>query len=81
MGLLILILVVFVVAWLISLRLHPFRRCPACNGTGRHNGAIFGYSHRRCRRCAGGGRQHRQGVLWGAAGTRENLPGKGRGGA
>jgi DnaJ-class molecular chaperone len=69
------------VCYVISLRVHPFRGCPACSGTGRHRGSFFTYSHRRCRRCGGTGRQNRQGVQWGWGGSREQLPGKGRGGA
>ncbi len=74
------IVVVWFVGWRISLSLHPFRACPACKGTGRHTGSIFTWSHRRCRRCGGGGRQNRHGALWGFA-PQQNLPGKGRGGA
>ena len=81
MGLLIVLLVLLGAGYLISLRLHPFRRCPACRGTGRHRGGFFTYSHRRCRRCGGGSRQHRLGVQLGLGGERENLPGRGHGGS
>jgi hypothetical protein len=81
MEFLVMVIVLFAVFYLISLRLHPFRGCPACHGTGRHRGAFFTYSHRRCRRCGGGSRQNRLGVQWGLGGGRERLPGKGHGGA
>ncbi len=80
MGWVIVLIVLVGAGYLISLRLHPFRRCPACNGTGRRRGAMFTYSHRRCRRCGGGSRQERLGVRWGLAGDRQQLPGRGRGG-
>ncbi len=69
--------------YLISLRLHPFRQCSACCGLlapGRHHGALFGYAHRRCKRCGGTNRQERLGVRLGLAGPRERMGGKGRGG-
>jgi len=81
MEFLLILIVLFAVFYLISLRLHPFRGCPACRGTGRHQGSFFTNSHRRCRRCGGSGRQNRQGVQWGLGGNKEQLPGKGRGGA
>jgi hypothetical protein len=81
-GFLILILIVLLaVFYVISLRAHPFRGCPACHGTGRHRGAFVTYSHRRCRRCGGGGRQNRRGVQPGVTGGLERLPGRGRGAA
>jgi hypothetical protein len=66
--------------YLLSLRLHPFRSCPACK-SGRHPGSVYTYSHRRCRRCGGTNRQERLGTRLGLGGPRENLPGRGRGGA
>jgi hypothetical protein len=81
MGWLVIIASLFGAAYLASLRLHPFRRCPACKGTGRHNGGFYSYSHRRCNRCGGGSRQLRLGVRMGLGGPQEKLPGKGRGGA
>jgi hypothetical protein len=75
------LIILFGAGYLISLRLHPFRRCPACSGTGRHRGGIFTYSHRRCRRCGGGGRQERLGASLGLGGKGQELPGRGRGGA
>ncbi|HEX9543371.1 MAG TPA: hypothetical protein VGA04_35080 [Streptosporangiaceae bacterium] len=81
MGWLVTLVVLFVVGYLVSLRLHPFRKCPACNGTGRHFGGFYTNSQRRCSRCGGGSRQERLGTRLGLGGNREKLPGKGRGGA
>ena len=38
----------------ISLVIHPRIRCLHCSGTGELRGAIFGWTFRRCPRCAGG---------------------------
>ena len=51
-----------VVAWLISLALHPFKVCRACGGSGRHQGAMFPWSHRQCAVCGGQTRHRRFGV-------------------
>ena len=43
--------VLVAIGYLISLRLHPFTRCPACKGLGtpgRTHGFIYRYAHRRC---------------------------------
>ena len=80
----ILLAVLAVGGYLLSLRLHPFRRCPSCKNRtppGRHQGSVYTYAHRRCRRCGGNNRQERLGTRLGLAGRRENLPGRGRGGA
>ena len=83
MGWLIVLGVLVAIGYLISLRLHPFTRCPACRGLGtpgRPRGYFYGYAHRRCRRCAGTNRQERLGTRLGLGGRREHLPGRGRGG-
>ena len=75
--------VLVAISYLISLRLHPFTRCPAGQGLGtpgRPCGFIYGYAHRRCRRCGGTNRQERLGTRLGLGGRRERLPGRGRGG-
>jgi hypothetical protein len=39
-----------VAVWLVSLRVHPYRKCPACGTSGRHQnrrGTVYG----NCRRC------------------------------
>lgn len=48
--------------YLISLRIHPLKRCPVCKMTGRHFGAIYSYGYRRCRACDGTGRKDRLGA-------------------
>jgi hypothetical protein len=78
---LLIVAAVVAVVYLVSLRLHPFRQCPACKGAGRHLGSTFSYAHRRCRRCGGGGRQLRHGMRYGLGGRAEQLPGRRRGGA
>jgi len=62
MGDLILIALIALAAYLISLRLHPWRRCRPCNGSGRHRGALFTYATRACTACGGNGRRGRLGV-------------------
>jgi hypothetical protein len=47
---------------LLSVRLHPYRRCRRCKGAGRHFGAVFGFAHRPCRWCGGVGRRPRFGA-------------------
>jgi hypothetical protein len=70
--------VLVAISYLISLRLHPFTRCPAGQGLGtpgRPRGFIYGYAHRRCPRCGGTNRQERLGTRLGLGGRRERLPG------
>ncbi|HEY2519605.1 MAG TPA: hypothetical protein VGJ19_05805 [Streptosporangiaceae bacterium] len=46
-----------------SLKIHPFRRCPACQKTpGRHWGSVYSHAYRRCRACGGTGRKYRLGA-------------------
>ena len=45
--------------FLASLHLHPYTRCEACNGTGRHRGSVFTYGFRPCHMCSGVGRKQR----------------------
>jgi formamidopyrimidine-DNA glycosylase len=82
---LILVIAVVVAGYFVSLRLHPFRSCPACKNRlapGRHHGFVYGYAHRRCRRCGGTNRQERFGTRMGWGAERDDtLPGRGRGGA
>ena len=61
-GVLLLIVAAIVVGYLISIRLHPLRRCGSCSGSGRHFGAMFTHAQRRCRTCGGSGRRERLGV-------------------
>jgi hypothetical protein len=56
-----LLIVIVAVVYLVSLRIHPLRKCPTCKMTGRHFGGMFTYSMRPCRRCRGSGRRDRLG--------------------
>jgi hypothetical protein len=50
------------VGYLVSLKIHPLTKCRICNATGRHFGGMYGYAHRRCRKCGGTGRKDRLGA-------------------
>ena len=62
MAALIVIALIAGAGYLISLRIHPLKRCPVCKMTGRHQGAIYSYGFRRCRACGGTGRKNRLGA-------------------
>ena len=62
MATLIVIALIAGAGYLISLRIHPLKRCPVCKMTGRHFGAIYSYGYRRCRACGGTGRKERLGA-------------------
>ena len=62
MATLIIIALIAGAGYLISLRIHPLKRCPVCKMTGRHFGAIYSYGYRRCRACGGTGRKDRLGA-------------------
>jgi hypothetical protein len=52
------------IAYLLSLRVHPRMRHTGfrgCGGSGEHRGAIFTWTHRRCPGCQGG-----RIIRWGA---------------
>ncbi|OZM83724.1 hypothetical protein [Pseudonocardia sp. MH-G8] len=54
-----------VVAWLLSLLLHPLTACSACKGTPRSYGVLASRSFRLCPACGGSGRQLRIGArIW-----------------
>jgi DnaJ-class molecular chaperone len=61
LSILILIIIVAVVGYFVSLRIHPLTRCGQCKGTGRHSGSVYTYASRRCRKCGGTGRKDRFG--------------------
>jgi DnaJ-class molecular chaperone len=61
MGIVIIIALIFAVGWWVDLRIHPFRRCPRCNGRRRNPGSSsthWGY----CSRCHGRGEVRRYGA-------------------
>jgi hypothetical protein len=86
MGPLILVGAIFAVGYLLSLRLHPHRRCRACNGTGRHFGSVYRNSHRLCASCGGNGRRarlgihvfHRGALVWGEGAPARTAERRGR---
>ncbi len=49
--------------YVFSLILHPHVNCRACNGTGGHQGGVYGWGHRRCQVCGGQGRHRRWGTM------------------
>ncbi|MFI6516971.1 hypothetical protein ACIBF1_15560 [Spirillospora sp. NPDC050679] len=51
--------VIWAIGWRISLRRHPFKACPDCNGTGKHRGTWFSGAFRACDRCGGTAREYR----------------------
>jgi protein-arginine kinase activator protein McsA len=63
----IVVVVVLGVSYIVSTRIHPLRKCPTCNMSGRHFGSIYKGGCRACRRCKGSGRRDRVGtqVFWG----------------
>ncbi len=71
MATLIVIALIAGAGYLISLRIHPLKRCPVCKMTGRHFGAIYTYGYRRCRACGGTGRKDRLGakIFFGGSGN------------
>ncbi|WP_219412880.1 hypothetical protein [Pseudonocardia nigra] len=53
------------VAWLLSLLLHPFTACSSCKGSPKSYGAVATKSFRTCGACGGSGKQLRMGAgLW-----------------
>jgi DnaJ-class molecular chaperone len=46
----------------LSILLHPYMACEACDGQGKHRGAVFSYAFRPCERCSGTGRKQRLGA-------------------
>lgn len=59
---LVIIAVLIVAGYLVSLRVHPYSRCRACKGGGRHWGSVYKYAQRPCRSCGGSGRHDRLGA-------------------
>jgi len=46
----VLIIAVIAVSYVVSTRIHPLRKCPTCNMSGRHFGGVYKGSYRRCRK-------------------------------
>ena len=55
------LIIIAVVGYFVSLRIHPLARCGLCKGTGRHSRSVYTHANRRCRRCGGSGRKDRFG--------------------
>jgi DnaJ-class molecular chaperone len=61
MGIVVIIALVIAAGWWVDIRVHPFRRCPKCNGKRRNPGS--GSSHwGYCSRCGGKGEVRRFGA-------------------
>lgn len=54
--------VLLATAYLVSLKLHPYAKCPACDGGGKHTASLFSHAFRPCRSCGGSGRKLRLGA-------------------
>ena len=77
---LVLIIAIIAVSYIVSTRIHPLRKCPTCNMTGRHFGGVYKGGYRRCRTCDGTGRRDRFGtrVFWGGTKPHRGLTKKKR---
>ncbi len=60
--LLLLAVIGYVLAYRISIRLHPYRPCRSCGESSKHRGTVFRRSFRPCGRCNGTGRELRPGA-------------------
>jgi len=49
--------------YLLSVLLHPYLKCGACDGSGRHHGGVFRAGFRPCHKCSGRGRKRRVGAV------------------
>ncbi|MEV4161431.1 hypothetical protein [Nonomuraea dietziae] len=49
----------FGIGYAISIRLHPYKACRTCHGSGKHRGWVFTNAFRACDACHGTGRQLR----------------------
>jgi hypothetical protein len=47
-------------AYLLSVRMHPWRPCRRCGESGKHRGRLFRRSFRACDRCGGTGMERRR---------------------
>lgn len=71
MSALMILAIIVAAGYLVSLRIHPLKRCRTCKMTGRHFGAVYPYAYRRCRTCGGTGRQDRLGTKIFFGGTKD----------
>lgn len=51
-----------IIAYAVSLRIHPWRKCHWCKGRGKHDDRIFTWAHGLCSHCGGSGHWPRLGV-------------------
>jgi hypothetical protein len=51
-----------VAAYLVSLRIHPWRPCRSCKGSGKSRDTVWKKAHGTCPSCGGRGRHPRLGV-------------------
>jgi hypothetical protein len=62
MGIILIIVIIFVLAYYVSLRTHPYTKCKGCNGSPRVYNPVFPDAFRLCRKCGGTGRRERFGA-------------------
>ncbi|HEY3014794.1 MAG TPA: hypothetical protein VGJ41_06770 [Nocardioides sp.] len=62
--------------YVLSILLHPYTNCSACDGRGRHSGAVFRNAHRPCHKCSGRGRRRRLGAKLIGRGERTSSSGR-----
>lgn len=54
-----LLLAAILLVFVASAVLHPYVKCEACDGKGKHAGALFSNAFRPCHRCSGSGQKQR----------------------
>ena len=62
-GVLAVLAVLCLIAYRISLSIHPNRPCRPCKGTGKARGVFFIWARSHCRKCDGDGMVPRLGTL------------------
>jgi DnaJ-class molecular chaperone len=62
MEIIVLLVIGWIASYLVSLKIHPLRRCPRCEGSGEHGGSVWSGSLGSCSRCKGSGRLPRLGT-------------------
>lgn len=76
MEVLAVVLLVFGGVWFFIASLHPYVRCEACNGTGRHHGKVFRHTYRPCHVCSGKGRKQRRAAAFFGIGDKRQSTGR-----